>query len=363
MARALFLSACLMSLAAFGCKSEKPAVQAPPPPEVTVAAPAKKQITRYLEYTGRIAAQDEVEIRARVQGFVDKIHYKDGQRVEAGALLMTIDPRPFQAEVDRAEAELKGADAQLAVSEAQFKKIEDAAKNGVAPPFELLNRQATRDRDAAQVQIAKARLDAAKINLAYTEVKAPVSGKVRRADVGVGSLVNTGALLTSIVNDDKVFAYFNLSSNDFLTWRKKEGTSGQVPVFVGLENETGYPHEGIADYAANRIAEATSTIEIRAVFENKDRILTPGLFARVRVPVQTSDSLLVPEAAVQADQLGRYVLTVDASGTVQRRPVRVTATVDGFRPIEEGLTGDEQVIVRGLLRARPGGKVTPVTAK
>jgi len=363
MARALYLSVCLLSVALIGCKNEKPAVQAPPPPEVTVAAPIKKEITRYLEYSGRIEAQDEVEIRARVQGFVDKIHYKDGQRVEAGAPLMTIDPRPFQAEVDRAEAELSGARAQLAVSEAQYKKIEDAAKNGVAPPFELLNRQAMRDRDAAQVEIAKARLDTAKINLTYTDVKAPVSGKVRRADVGVGSLVNTGALLTTVVNDDKVFAYFNLSSADFLTWRKKEGTSGQVPVFIGLENETGYPHEGVADYAANRLAEATGTIEIRAVFNNKDRVLTPGLFVRVRVPVQKGEALLVPEAAVQADQLGRFVLTVDASGTVQRRPVRVTSTVDGFRPIEEGLTGDEQVIVRGLLRARPGGKVTAVVAK
>ncbi|MCA1960654.1 MAG: efflux RND transporter periplasmic adaptor subunit [Desulfomonile sp.] len=369
--RAIFLVTALFAILALlsGCGSGKSKFVPPPPPEVVVSAPVERNVTDYLEFTGNVAAFESVEIRARVEGVLEKINFKPDARVNAGDLLFVIDPKPFQAQVDEASARLQAKSAARDLAQVQFDKAKQLYDSASISEIQYLEQKAKRDMAEAEVSQAKADLEKAQLNLGYTSVISPINGRVSRNLVDVGNLVGAveKTLLTTVVNDDVVYAYFNVSEADLLVLARKYPPEDRgrderpsAPAMLALADESGFPHQGQVDYVDNKVDPNTGTIQARAVFENKSGILIPGLFARVRVPLDTRKAYLVPDVAVGIDQGGRYVLVVGADNVVDKRPVTVGHVVDRMRVIDKGLGPNDQVIVNGMQRARPGGKVTPV---
>jgi len=367
-----WIAAALMSCLLFAGCEEKNVYAPPPPPQVAVSKPIQQAVTDYADFNGLTQAIEYVEIRARVEGYLESINFQPGSRVKEGDLLFVIDPRPFQAKLDEAKAELERRKAELKQAEATLKRKELAYKANAVSEVEVIQGRADRDVAKAAIQAALAAIDTAELNLAYTRIHAPISGRIGRDLVDEGNLVGASerTLLTTIVKDDPIYAYFNVNERDLLyyqqhTARRDSPTNGEgsTPVYLGLSNQQDYPFEGRIDFVDNRLDPSTGTIQVRGVFPNSDHRLWPGLFARIRVPIGTRDNaLLVPDPAIGTDQRGEYLLVVNDQNMVEYRPVQIGAQVLGMRVIETGIAAADRIIVEGLQRARPDSTVSPVPA-
>jgi len=376
----LWISPVLLALSLMlmtGCDRKKNVYAPPPPPTVTVSKPVKQKVTDYAVFTGNTEAFESVEIRARVEGWLQDMRFKPSTMVKKGDLLFIIDPRTYQAELDQKKAELLIREAQLDLAEATCKRKESAFKEKAVSEVEVIEARANVKKAKASIEAGKAAIEQAQLNLSYTKIYAPISGRIGRNLVDVGNLVGAGGdrtLLATVVNDNPIYAYFNVSERELLYYAKNERerkASGQYLgkdetnlVYLGLSNEKGYPHKGRLDYVDNRIDEETGTIQVRGLFPNSDKILIPGFFVRIHLPISLpKDALLITERAVGADQRGQYLLTVNNDNVVEYKPVRLGTVVEGMCVIEEGISADDTIIVNGILRARPGKKVNPKTEK
>jgi RND family efflux transporter MFP subunit len=343
---------------------------APPPPKVTVAAPTKQAVTRYLELTGNTAAVNSADLVARVAGFLQDVQYEDGAIVKKGTPLFTIEPEPYDVKLKQAQAAEASAQATLKQTQADYDRQNAlvASQTVSRSTFD----QATANRDAAQGSYdqAHANTQLAQLNYDYAHVTAPFDGVVTARQASVGQFVGGGGaptVLATIVQVDPIYVTYNISEQDVLKLREVMAKRGmnhddlmQVLVEVGLQTEIGYPHKGHFNYAAPMINASTGTLTARAIFDNKDRALLPGYFVRIRIPVEDqADALLVPDAALGSDQGGRYLLAVNKDNVVEHRNVKLGPLINGQRVIDEGLKADDSVVVAGVLRAIPGQKVDP----
>ena len=368
---AVLLSSILTAITVGACKPANEYV-APPPPTVTVSQPIQRDVTNYLEFTGNTRAVRRVEVRARVEGFLQSKHFEDGADVKKGDLLYVIDPRPFEAKVNKAQADVSSKKAILEKAMADFKRIETLYRQKAAPQVDFVQAKAARDTALADVDAAGAVLEQTKLDLSFTQVVAPISGRVGRGLVGVGNLVGAGEYthLTTIVQYDPIRAFYSLNERQLLRLMRQHQEKQADPevnqeeqsvIYLGLADEDGYPHAGQLDYADQGLDPETGTFVLRGIFANpKPHTILPGMFVRIRTPIdQRKAALLVSEQALGADQRGRYVLVVNEQNIVEYRSVQVGAAIDGLRVIEKGLQPDDWVVVKGLLRARPGATVTP----
>jgi len=352
-----------------GCEKEKEKAPSPQPPEVTVAKPVIQNVTNYIYFTGYTEARKSVELRARVEGFLESFSFEPGALVKKGDLLFVIDPKPFEAKVAQAQANLQTRQAELNLAQASLKRKESAFKEKAVSELTVLEARAQRSKAEAEVKGAEAALIDTQLELSYTKIHAPESGRISRNLIDAGNLVGAGGdktLLTTIVNYDPIYAYFNVDERSLMLYKQHnrgkdlDAATGDTPVFLALEGDKGYPHQGMADYLDNTVDLATGTIQARAVFANKDLFIVPGLFAKVRIPYQeVEDALLVPDAALSADQRGRYLLTVNDEDVVEYKPVEIGSFVDGLRVITKGIAADDRIVAKGIQRARPGSPVTP----
>ena len=366
----IFCLTLLVAALLSGCQKEKQQAPPPKPPEVTVAKPVVKDVTNYVYFTGYTEARKSVELRARVEGYLDSFSFMPGGMVKKGDLLFLIDPKPFEAKVAQAEAELKTRQAEFTLTDASLKRKESAFKQKAVSELAVLEARAERSKAEAEVKGAEAALTNTKLDLSYTIIHAPENGRISRNLVDAGNLVGSGGdktLLATLVNYNPIFVYFNVDERSLMLY--KNHNRGQelhsqnkekTPVFLALEGDDGYPYRGYADYMDNTVDLATGTIQVRAVFENNDFFVEPGLFARVRIPYQeVKDALLVPDTALAADQRGRYLLTVNEENVVEYKPIKIGALVEGLRVITKGITAEDRVVVKGIQRARPGSPVAP----
>lgn len=345
----------------------------PPPPKVEVAARTQRAITRYLEATGNTAPIKNVDLVARVQGVLQSIDYKDGTAVKAGTTLFTIEPETYKLKLEQAQAAEAGAQASVKQTEADFKRQSDLVQRQVVSQATLDNSTSARDNAQANLQQAKVNTRIAAVNYGYTNVTAPFDGIVGAHLVSVGQLVGASSptQLATIVALDPIYVNFNVNEQDVLRIRAEARRRGmtpsdleQLPIEVGLQTESGYPHKGKLDYAAPTVNQSTGTLAVRGVLPNADRVLLPGYFVRVRVPLdQQQNALLVPDVALGSDQAGRYVLVVNAENVVEQRKVQAGPLEGELRVIESGLRPDDRVVIAGLLRAIPGQKVDPQLQK
>jgi RND family efflux transporter MFP subunit len=350
------IGVCVLVAVTVGCRRHAE-TSAPPPLSVTIMHPVEKPVTENLDLTGTVAASLSVNLVARISGYLESVNFKDGDFVEKDQLLFVIEPKPYEEQVALNEATLIQAQAEYDRQVKLFNQ-KDISKSDLDKQLSL--------RDQAQTQV-----DIAKINLGYTRVTAPFAGRIGRRQVDPGNLVGVGSATTiaKLEQMTPIYVNFNLNERDALHLREmmqKAGIAlkspvGKAPILVGLNNEEGYPHEGILDFADNEISASTGTIALRAIFENKDKALFPGLFARVRIPLgQPQPMLVIPNSAIGNDQEGDYVFVVEANDIVARRSiVKGSLTPDG-RAIRSGLTPTDRVVVNGLLNARPGTKVLPI---
>jgi RND family efflux transporter MFP subunit len=344
--------------------------QAPPPPQVVVAKPVEQKITRYFEATGNTAAVNSANLVARVQGFLTEITYQDGASVKKGQHLFTIEPEPYQLKLQQAQASEQAAQATTTQTQADFERQQELVQRQAASKAAFDTSVANRDNAKAKLLQAQADTKQAQINLDYTKVVAPFDGVVTARQVSIGELVGTGGtqVLATIVQLDPIYVNFTASERDVLhvrdmLYKRNQRAADLIgtEVDVGLQTDTGYPHKGKLDYIAPQVSQGTGTLAARALLPNESRLLLPGFFTRVRVPLQETQALLVPSVALGSDQSGRYVLTVNGQNTVEQRKVEVGPVVGDMTVIENGLQPDDRVVVSGLLRAIPGQKVDPKT--
>lgn len=358
--------ALLAALVAAGCSSEAAPAGGPPPPEVSVAPVLSKPVGQWDEFTGRVAAVESVELRPRVSGYVQRVAYAEGQEVRKGDLLFVIDPRPYQAALDRAQAELARARAESQLARAQDARAQSLIKAKAISREEFEQRRANTAGADAAVRAAEAAVAAARLDLQFTQVRAPVSGRAGRALVTGGNLAQADAtLLTTVVSQDPVFVYFEADEQTWLRYaelaRKGERADTGNPVRVGLASESGYPHAGTVDFIDNQVDPGTGTVRARAVLRNPDRLFTPGLFARVQLQGGGErPALLVDDKAILTDQDRKYVYVLGDGNTALRRDVVLGRNVGGLRVVASGLTPRDRVIVRGLQKVFfPGMPVVP----
>jgi multidrug efflux system membrane fusion protein len=358
--------ALLLTLA--GCNGEQASGGGgqPPPPEVAVAQVLTKAVQHWDEYTGRVSAIDTVELRPRVSGYVQRVTYKEGEDVKQGDLMFQIDPRPYRAALDNAQAQLARAHVAERLEAIRNKRAQSLIDDEAISREELDMRRAAHEQSAADIRAAEAAVATAKLNLSFTEVRAPVSGRASRALVTVGNLATADqTLLTTLVSQDPMYVYFDADENSYLRYkeqeRKSERTGRDNTVFVGLANEQGYPHAGTVNFLDNQVNPTIGTVRARAVVPNADRIFTPGLYARVRfVSGQKADALLIDDKAVLTDQDRKYVYAVDKDGKAQRKDVVLGRMVEGLRVVQSGLAPDDKIIVAGLQKIFfPGMPVRP----
>src|ERR1700712_2192382 len=337
------------------------AVQAAPPAtEVDVATVVSKTITDYQNYSGRLEAVNKVDIRPLVPGTIVAVHFADGALVKKGDPLFTIDPRPYVAEVDRANAELAAAQARNGYTSTDAARAERLLTDNAIAKRDYDEKQNAAHEAAANLKAAQAALETAKINLTYTHIVAPVSGRVSRAEMTVGNIVSTGAsapLLTTLVSVSPIYASFDVDEQTYLRYLSHD-SRGNVPVSLGLANEDGYSRDGRGDSVDNRLDTGSGTIRVRARFDNGDGALVPGLYARVKVGGGAPHrAVMVDDAAIGTDQDKKFVMVVDAQNKVQYREVRTGNLHDGLRVIDSGMQPGERIIVNGLQRARPDDTV------
>ena len=346
----------------------------PPRPQVTVARVIEREIADWDEFTGRLQAVDAVEVRPRVSGYIQRVAFAEGKEVRRGDVLFVIDPRPYQAELERAEAQLESARTRSQLAQRDAQRAQTLIDRQVISRQDFDTRTSGAAEAEADVRAAEAAVATAKLNLEWTRVRAPISGRVSRAEVTEGNLVQAGAptptLLTTIVSLDPIYLYFDSDEQTYLKYtdRGRPGTGPswrdtKHPVYLGLANEDGYPHEGHLDFVDNRVDPATGTIRARAVFSNATRQFTPGLFARAKlVGSQQTRVCLVRDAAVGTNQDRKFVLVLKPDSTVDYRPIQLGRVVDGLRVVTDGLKPGERIVINGLQRVRPGMRVTATEA-
>jgi RND family efflux transporter MFP subunit len=367
--RILIFATCVVLAGCAGGPSEAP-VALPAP--VAVSRPVERYVTAYADFTARTAAVDSVEVRAHVWGYLDKVNFQEGALVKKGDVLCEIDPRPYENQLRLDEAQLANSEAAYRLADLNFQRAAKLLKQDGVAQQEYDQNKATKEQAEAQVQRAKANIAISRLNLEYSRVIAPVSGRVSRYVVTVGNLIqsgdqNGGTLLTTLVSVDPMYAYFDVDEYTALRVRQlvREGKSdsprdGRYPVSLGLANEAGHPHRGTINFVDNQVNPKTGTIRARGVFPNKDEHLLPGFFARIRVPVgRPHRALLVSDRALDTDQGQKVVYVVNDNNEVVSRPVRLGALHDGLREITEGLKPGEKVIVNGLQQVRSGTTVEP----
>lgn len=358
-----------------GCGPSTPPVAEVPPPPVTVSTPLLREIVDQDDYEGRIAAEQTVEVRARVRGHLVKIHFKDGQSVNEHDPLFEIDPRSYQAALDAANAQLSSADANLELAKKEYARYALLAARGAATKEEVdvwTAKQLTASADRLK---ALAAVEQAQLDLDFTKVAAPIKGRTSRTQVTIGNLINAGGgetLLTTLVSVDPMYVYFDVDERALLRYRRvfsKPTSDGaaettvkdlKIPVQVGLEGETGYPHKGMLDFADNRVNPSTGTIQVRGVLPNPKRILDAGMRARVRIPIGAPyKALLVTERAIGTDQGRKFVYIVNDQNVAERRDVTLDRIYDGLVVVREGVKATDRVIVNGIQRVRDGATVEP----
>lgn len=353
-------------------KDEANVYAPPPPPEVVVANPAEREVIAYLNYTGTVEAAESVDVRARVQGFLVQQHFQAGQRVKKGDPLFDIDKREYEAAVDRAQAAVRAQEAALEGAENDARLARELADQRAGPEIDAVIKAAKRDVVKADLIQAQAQLTTAKLNVEYCKVTAPIDGRITKAQIDVGNLVGRGepTLLATIVQSVPAFVSVDVSESDVLGVRAMEAKAGkperpepeqakQRTCELGLSNEAAYRFPGRVDYVAPELNSQTGTLRVRARFENTDELLLPGLFARLRFPMSTRKSLVVPESALLSDQQGRFAMVLNEKDEVEARRVKIGVLDGSDRVVEDGLTPSDRVIVLGVLKARPGSKVTP----
>jgi RND family efflux transporter MFP subunit len=355
-----------------------PAAAAMPPPEVTVATPLQREITEWDEYTGQFSAVEFVEMRPRVSGYIESVHFKDGQLVKAGDLLYIIDPRPFDIALASAQAQLENATAQRQLAQAQLARAGSLRKNDFVAASTYDERLAELRSAEAAVETANAAIRSAQLDLEWTHVTAPISGRIGRNAVTEGNLVVGGSgvnatLLATIVSLDPIYLDFDLSESDFLAYQRASAAGrmtstrdNAIPVFARLFDEEDWPLKGNLNFIDNQVAREAGTIRARAVFANPTALITPGQFGRVRIPgSEPYQAILIPDSAIVTDQSRKIVLTVGADGKVVPKIIRPGPFNDelGLRIVREGLDPADRIVINGLLRARPGAQVTPVSGE
>jgi RND family efflux transporter MFP subunit len=342
-----------------------------PPPQVTVAQVLEKRVKDWDEFTGRLQAVETVEIRPRVSGYIDKVAFTEGSLVKRGTLLFVIDPRPYQADYDRAAADVKRFKTALELGHIELVRVQHLKESGAVSQEELDERLSTVAQAEANVAGSTAALESAALNLSFTKVISPIDGRVSRAEVTRGNLVtggsNGGTLLSSVVSMDPIYLYFDADEQSFLRYtqmarsgeRSNSSDSGS-PVQVGLANEEGFPHAGTVDFVDNQLNPQTGTIRARAVLQNKDGQFTPGLFARVQLLGSGEYSaILIEDRAVNTDQSQKYVFVLGANNQIEYRKVKLGRVIDGLRVVREGLKAGDVIVVNGAQRVHPGITVTP----
>lgn len=363
------LTGCLVLLA--GCENAQPPA-APPKmePAVKVAQPLTQETIEWDEYTGRIEAIDAVEVRARVSGYLEKIHFTAGAKVKKGDLLFVIDPKPFKAQLNYATAELERAKTKHELAKNDLQRAENLFEAKAISAEEYDARQKGLRESAAAVTSAEANVYTAQLNLDYTEIHAPISGRIGREMVTVGNLVNAGGdgtLLTQIVSTDPVYVYVDVDEQSVLKYRRRAQQQSQgsadlkgTPVQLAVADETDFPHQGQLDYVAPRASAGTGTVTLRGIFANPDELLSPGFFARLRVrgsdPYQAT---LLPDRAIGTDQSQRFVWVVKADNQLEYRQITLGARIGQFRAIRDGVQADDWVVVEGGQKLRPGMSVKP----
>jgi len=348
------------------------AAQMPPAPAVTVATPVAKRVTMWDEYSGHFEAISSVEVRPRVSGFIDKIHFKDGQIVKAGDPLFTIDPRPFEIAAESARADVTRAKAQVALAESEVERAMPLVKSGAVTERDFTQRSANLSVAQAQLQVALASLKSAELNLEWTVVTAPIGGRISDRKVAAGNLVVGGAtgttLLTTIVGLDPIHFLFDASESDYLRYSRlnasgERASSREVenPVMLKLADEDGFVHQGRMDFVDNQLNPRSGTMRARAVFSNKDQLLTPGVFGRLKLFAGEVNALLVPDSAIVADQTRKIVFTIGEDGVVKAAQVTLGPIHEGLRVIRSGLAATDKVVLDGLASpmVRVGAKVVP----
>jgi len=346
------------------------------PPAVTVSQPIRRELAEWDEYTGQFAAKEYVEIRARVSGYLTEIHFADGQIVKEGDLLFVIDPRPYEATLAAARAQLAQANAQDDLATQQLNRSAELRKKDFEPASNYDQRVSDLKVATAATESAKAAIRSAELNVGFTRITAPLTGRISNHQVSVGNLVSgsdsaTTPALTTIVSLDPIYFYFDMSEGDYLTYQrataagKLDEARDSSPVYVRLTDETEWPRRGLLNFIDNQVDRGAGTIRARATFPNSDFFVTPGQFGRIRIPAsERYNAILIPDGAVVTDQSRKVVMTVKDDGTVEPKVVRPgPMTDDGLRIIRSGLAPTDRVIINGLVRARPGGKVTPQPGK
>jgi RND family efflux transporter MFP subunit len=362
----------ILAAAIWGCDAKLPVAETPAPP-VSVSQPVVHEVVDQDDYEGRIAAAENVEVRARVRGHLVKVSFKDGQIIKKGDPMFEIDPRTYQASLDAAEAQKSAAEANLELAKKEYARTSTLVRSGAASREELDVWTAKQGTAAADRLKAMASVEQAKLDLDFTKVAAPIDGKTSRTQVTEGNLVNAGGgetMLTTITSVDPMYVYFDVDERALLRYREhfrkgktKDGGEPsvkelQIPIKVGLEGEKGFPHEGVIDFADNHVNPSTGTIQVRGVVPNPKHILDAGMRARVRVPVSDPrKSLMITERAVGTDQGRKFVYVVTDQNVAERRDVELGRLADGLQVIKEGLKPEDWVVVNGIQRVRDGAKV------
>jgi RND family efflux transporter MFP subunit len=336
---------------------------APPPqalPEVEVATPLSRRVTEWDDYSGRFVAVDAVEVRPRVSGAIESVQFEDGQLVEQGDLLFVIDPRPYAAEVAQAKAQVAGARAQLANAEAELKRAQALVGNKLVSESETEVRIAAREKAAADLAAAQATLQIKELNLSFTRVTAPLKGRASYRRLAPGNIVTADTtVLTTIVSQDPIRFLFDVPESALLKYKRVADSARESRVDIRLEDETDYRWKGRVDFLDNALDQSSGTIRLRAIVDNPNGFISPGMFGQLRLyATGPFDALLVPDQSIVTDQMRQVVYTVDAEGAVGQKVVRPGRLIDGLRVIEEGLAPDDRIIISGVQRARPGRRVT-----
>jgi multidrug efflux system membrane fusion protein len=378
---ALSATAILASLSLIGgCGRSHAAAAAVPSeaaPEITAAQVIAQPLHHFQEFTGTLQAVDVVAVHARVSGYVDGVHFVEGARVRRGELLFQIDPRPFQLEVDRLAAELKRGESKLDFANAGRARADRLWSQNAIAREEFEQQTSAQTEAEADVASIRAQLGAAKLNLEFTQVRSPIDGRVSRAIITPGNLVSSADVLTNVVSDAPIYAYFDTDEATYLKFARQVAPDGAAahagatasgnaahgahqgtPVYLGLQGETGYPHEGHLDFVDNQVDARSGTIRARAVFDNGDGRFTPGLFARIKLVSRDAyDAVLIDERAIGTDLGKKYVLVLKPDSTLEYRPIELGPDVDGLRVVEQGLKADDVIVVNGLQHVMPGIKV------